>query len=98
MKAAVAKSVLARSGGICERCRDSAAHHLHHRVTRARGGPDHAANLAHLCAGCHRVAHSYNQAPWLADGYFLRGVYHGTDPLLASLFGVESEAIAGGVA
>lgn len=76
----VAQEVIRRSGGICERCRVRPGTELHHRVTRARGGPHDAFNLAHLCGECHHVwAHGENEYPWLVPGYFIRGVYHGID-------------------
>ena len=54
--------VLARSGGHCEGRRFSESctgvgHHLHHIVTRARGGTHDPSNLAHLCWLCHTAVH-----------------------------------------
>lgn len=80
--AAVVDEVRARSRGRCERCWADgrgwrAGEQLHHRVTRARGGPHDARNLAHLCERCHREVHAGNVRPWLLPGLFVRGVYTG---------------------
>lgn len=76
----VAQEVIGRSRGICERCKKKPGTDLHHRVTRARGGPHDAFNLVHLCSECHHVwAHGQNEWPWLVPGSFLRGVYRGPD-------------------
>lgn len=76
----VVDAVLRRSKGICERCTKRPGTDLHHRVTRARGGPDDAFNLVHLCSECHHVwAHGHNEWPWLVRGSFIRGVYVGPD-------------------
>lgn len=91
MKKKVVDAVFARSRGLCERC-SRQAHHLHHRCTRARGGPDHPDNLAHLCSPCHQAVHARNERPWLADGRFIRGVYTGTDPVLTAQFGEAGAA------
>ena len=80
VKADAAAEVRRRSRGICERCELLPATDMHHRVTRARGGPGDAFNLAHLCSECHHVwAHGQNEYPWLVPGSFLRGVYRGPD-------------------
>jgi hypothetical protein len=49
--------VLARCGGICEvpEC-SNAAHHLHHIIFRARGGPDEDWNLVGICPFHHLFA------------------------------------------
>lgn len=76
----VVDAVLRRSKGLCERCRKEPGTDLHHRLTRARGGPDDVFNLAHLCRKCHHVhAHGQNEHPWLIRGRIMHGVYTGPD-------------------
>ena len=76
----VALEVRARSHDICERCKVKPATDMHHKVTRARGGPGDAFNLAHLCSDCHHVhAHGHLEHPWYVEGYFIGGLYHGPD-------------------
>jgi 5-methylcytosine-specific restriction protein A len=63
---AVVELVLARSGGVCERCHQRPAQQIHHRCARQAGGSRHTpwinlpSNLAHLCGtsadGCHGYA------------------------------------------
>lgn len=61
-----------RSGGVCEACvseecreverligQPRSATEMHHRRTRAHGGPNTAANLADLCAYCHSWVHAH---------------------------------------
>jgi 5-methylcytosine-specific restriction endonuclease McrA len=61
--AAARPVVLARSAGHCEG-RGFSEHctgvgvHLHHVKTRARGGSNDPANLAHLCSPCHSLVHA----------------------------------------
>lgn len=55
MPVAVVEAVKARSGGVCELCRDAPATHMHHRRLRSQGGRDTVENLAHLCNICHNV-------------------------------------------
>ena len=74
--------VLARDEGVCQRCGESGCVEVHHRVTRARGGPHHPENLVALCAGpgtndCHGLVHAFNEQPWLLPGQFIAGVYKG---------------------
>lgn len=77
--AAVREEVWARAGGVCERCRGARASELHHRLTRARGGPHDEHNCVALCQPCHVHAHRENEHPWLVAGYIVRGVYTGAD-------------------
>lgn len=77
---AVGAAVKRRSRGICERCQIKPGTELHHRVTRARGGPHDEFNLVHLCSECHHVhAHGQLEHPWYVKGRFLRGKYLGED-------------------
>jgi 5-methylcytosine-specific restriction endonuclease McrA len=47
--------------------------HVHHRKPRGRGGSDAAANLAALCASCHRWIHEHpaaaNARGWLLHSW-----------------------------
>jgi hypothetical protein len=63
------KQLRVRSFGVCERCSVSYATEAHHRQRRRDGG-HRLSNLAHLCGGCHRWAHTY---PTLAqeDGWIV---------------------------
>lgn len=93
----VRQAVRVRSQGVCERCRCCEASHMHHRVTRSRGGPHHAVNLAHLCAGpgscdCHSLVHRTNEEPWLIRGRFLHGVYEGPYEPYRSIWGDRRSA------
>ena len=100
MRREIAETVIARSRGLCERCRTARGEHLHHRLTRARGGIDHPAVLAHLCAACHRQVHATNVRPWIVDGYMLtdkltgQTVYVGTDPTLTATFPKSHDCVA----
>jgi 5-methylcytosine-specific restriction protein A len=57
--------VLARSGGLCERCRSRPAEQIHHRCARQAGGSRHTpwinrpSNLAHLCGTNASRCHGY---------------------------------------
>lgn len=78
----IRRHVINAANGICERCGEFPASEVHHRVTRARGGIHHPANLAALCAGpgtndCHGLVHAFNEVPWLLPGAFIGGVYVG---------------------
>lgn len=62
-----AAAVVARSGGMCERCLVAPATEIHHRRYLSRGGMHNVANLLHLCNpngggnagdGCHGEAHT----------------------------------------
>lgn len=63
---------------------------LHHKLTRARGGSelDKLGETYHhmrLCREHHGVAHDQYTAfenGLLIDGYFMLGVYYGSDPYL----------------
>lgn len=72
----VRDQVRARSQGRCEvfdgaaRC-PSDAHHMHHRLTRSRGGEHTAENLLHVCASDHARIHA-NPRWAYANGYLLR--------------------------
>lgn len=76
--------------GFCERCllhgRTRVADHAHHRVTRARGGPNDAFNLVGLCAACHTIVHGTFEAPFLAHGAFRNGQYQGLDPSYRAVY------------
>lgn len=74
MKPAVARAVLDRAAGHCERCGVAGPTQLHHRRPRGMGGtrrPDTVHNLAALCRGCHEEVES-RRAQALADGWLLR--------------------------
>lgn len=73
--------VYARSGWICEGCRQAPAAEWAHRVSRAQGGPWCAANGLHLCndltarpgkRGCHEWSHGKDRAEAEALGWILR--------------------------
>lgn len=56
-------AVIARSGGMCERCLVAPASAIHHRRYLSRGGRHNVANLLHLCGTgnvgeCHGEAHT----------------------------------------
>jgi hypothetical protein len=80
---AVRRAARKRSGGYCERHaahgKQIRAHHLHHRLPTARGGPSELWNLAHLCWACHRLVHATYERPWLLPGHVSRGRYVGGD-------------------
>lgn len=52
-----------RSGGRCEiripSVCDGAAHHVHHRRTRKRGGDNSMENLLDTCVACHGYLHDH---------------------------------------
>ena len=48
--------VLDRAGGICERCRDRPAAHVHH-LTYVRYGNEAVGDLQALCLYCHGMEH-----------------------------------------
>lgn len=54
---------------------------IHHRVTRARGGPHDPFNMVNLCGFHHRRAHAENTWPFLIFGAITRGVYRGPDEI-----------------
>lgn len=86
MPPASARAVLARSGGLCERC-GRAGEQLHHRRPRGMGGTSDPAihdpsNLVHLCAECHRWVES-RRAVAVACGWLVTGV---TSPADTPLF------------
>lgn len=47
--------VLERDGHICYRCRQPTATEVDHVVPSSKGGSDEPANLAAICAPCHRT-------------------------------------------
>lgn len=51
-------AVYERSGGICERCQEKLAVHVHH-LTYKRAGREKPEDLQHICLGCHCAAHPY---------------------------------------
>jgi hypothetical protein len=65
-----------REASICARC-GHAGDEAHHRLTRARGGPDSWSNLIWLCRQCHRWAHVKDPVQAEADGLLLPS---GADP------------------
>lgn len=92
----VAEEVIGASLGIYEWCaviseQPRRGEHLHHRLTRARGGPHDPHNLVHLCEPHHRQAHAENLWPWLVPGYILRGTYTGPDVLYRVVYNGEPE-------
>ena len=56
MDKVVAKIVLDRANGYCERCGKSADLALHHRQLKSRGGKDEVVNLVGVCHPCHNLA------------------------------------------
>lgn len=72
---AVVEMVLARSGGMCERCYGT-GEQIHHRRPRGMGGTHRVetnmpANLVHLCHSCHGWVESHRTQA-LADGWLIR--------------------------
>ena len=55
MDKVVAKIVLDRAKGYCERCGKSADLALHHRKLKSRGGKDEVVNLVAVCVFCHTL-------------------------------------------
>lgn len=59
-------AVRARSGGVCEKCHQKRAAHMHHREHIGMGGASgpraerlsQSENIIHLCVDCHRREHS----------------------------------------
>lgn len=51
------KAVYKRDGYACVLCQDNRAIHLHHFISRGKGGTDSEDNLVCLCPACHRVIH-----------------------------------------
>ena len=51
------KAVMARCRGVCERCGEQPAVHVHHRLRRSQGGSNDIGNLAALDDACHRAIH-----------------------------------------
>ncbi len=49
--------VLVRDGWRCQSCGSGMNLHVHHQLSRGRGGADTADNLITLCADCHRHIH-----------------------------------------
>jgi hypothetical protein len=75
MPKAAAATVVARSGGFCERC-NGQAEQLHHRMPRGRGGDrnpaiHHPSNLVHLCQPCHAWIEA-NRARATEQGWLIR--------------------------
>jgi 5-methylcytosine-specific restriction endonuclease McrA len=50
------RTVLARCGGVCERCRHAAASHVHH-LTYIRKYRERPEDLQALCEPCHEFTH-----------------------------------------
>ena len=72
---AVVEMVLARSGGMCERCGGN-GEQIHHRRPRGMGGTHRQetnmpANLVNLCRECHGWVESHRTQA-LADGWLIR--------------------------
>lgn len=68
--------VRGRAGGCCELCGirvGARSYQCHHRKLRSRGGQDSAANLACLCAVCHRRCHQH--PVWATDHGFIVSAY-----------------------
>lgn len=51
----IAKTVLERANGYCERCGKVADLALHHRKLKSRGGKDEISNLVAVCHNCHNL-------------------------------------------
>jgi hypothetical protein len=64
---AIRPVILRRCKGICERCGEAPATHVHHKHRRGQGGTNHPLNLAGLCEdnlatgreGCHDWLHRH---------------------------------------
>ena len=56
MDKVIAKIVLDRAKGYCEKCGKSADLALHHRQLKSRGGKDEVVNLVAVCHPCHNLA------------------------------------------
>lgn len=54
---AVRAFVLARDGGVCQRCGLPGANTVHHKIERKDGGSDDASNLEAVHARCHGRLH-----------------------------------------
>jgi hypothetical protein len=70
----MAKAIVhARSGGVCEHCRDKPATNVHHLAGRGYDGCHHPMLLKDLCgngstSGCHKFAHSVSLPTAMALG------------------------------
>jgi predicted amidophosphoribosyltransferase len=53
--------VALRSGGVCERCEQHNAAHVHHKRYPRRWGTEPISWLQHLCVGCHAWVHGKSQ-------------------------------------
>lgn len=71
VSAAVQAEVLERAGFRCERCHESAALHLHHKLRRSQGGAHDASNLVALCPRCHSWTHD-NPKEASEQGWLIR--------------------------
>lgn len=65
--------------------------HIHHRLTRGRGGPHDVHNMVNLCVAHHNEAHADNVWPWLIFGAITRGVYRGPDPAYQAAYPFQGE-------
>lgn len=54
---AITDDIIARSGGVCEHCKNQTAVERHHIKRRSQGGTNTLDNIAHLCGDCHRWVH-----------------------------------------
>lgn len=59
-------AVLARCGGICERCKRTRATHVHH-LTYIRKYEERPEDLMALCAPCHEFTHGKRDRDPLAE-------------------------------
>lgn len=83
----------ARKGGACRLC-GGLPYELHHLLSKARGGPNEAWNLAPLCSDCH-AAVTNEDAPTLAllaaaltDEEYAGLIEHSGEQIIHRLFGV----------
>lgn len=65
------KAVQERSGGLCERCAQLPAAHVHHRQLRSQGGSDLPSNLLHICSPCHVTIHAQPSTAY-ENGWMVR--------------------------
>ena len=63
-------AVLERCCGVCERCGEARAEHVHHKLRRLHSRANELGFLAALCEPCHTTVHA-NPADSYADGWLI---------------------------
>lgn len=87
------KELHARKGGGCRLCGQT-PYELHHLLSKARGGPNEAWNLAPLCSACHVLVTDEDKgtlarlAAALTDEEYSGLIEHSGEQIIHRLFGV----------